>query len=68
MVMAGEALEEVRRSLQRQGSQLKGAPWTLRGNPWNLDARTATNPDTLSSAIQTFGTGLGLARCLTRSL
>jgi hypothetical protein len=38
MVMAGEALEEVRRSLQRQGSQLKGALWTLRGDPWNLDA------------------------------
>jgi transposase len=36
MVMAGEAVDEVRRSLQRQGAQLKGALWSLRGNPWNL--------------------------------
>ena len=33
MVMAGEAIDEVRPSLQRQGAQLKGALWTLRGNP-----------------------------------
>jgi hypothetical protein len=37
MVMAGEAVDEVRRSLQRQGAQLKGTLWTLRGNPWNLE-------------------------------
>src|SRR5215472_946113 len=35
MVMAGEAVDEVRRSLQRHGAQLKGALWTLRGNPWS---------------------------------
>jgi transposase len=33
MVMAGEAVDEVRRSLQRHGAQLKGALWALRGNP-----------------------------------
>jgi len=38
MVMAGEAVDEVRRSLQRQGAQLKGALWTCVATPgiWSL--------------------------------
>jgi transposase len=36
MVLAGKALEEVRLQLQREGAQLKGAIWSLRGNAWNL--------------------------------
>ena len=36
MVMAGEAVELVRRQLQAQGAQLKGSLWALRGNEWNL--------------------------------
>ena len=37
MVLAGQALDEVRRQLQREGgSDLKGALWSLRGNAWNL--------------------------------
>jgi hypothetical protein len=36
MMLAGQALDEVRRELQRQGADLKGAMWSLRGNAWNL--------------------------------
>src|SRR6202045_3399694 len=36
MVLAGEALDQVRRELQREGADLKGAMWSLRGNTWNL--------------------------------
>src|ERR1700746_1752332 len=36
MVLAGQALDEVRRELQREGADLKGAMWSLRGNAWNL--------------------------------
>ncbi|MGD0182997.1 MAG: ISL3 family transposase [Terriglobales bacterium] len=36
MVLAGQALDEVRRELQREGADLKGSMWTLRGNTSNL--------------------------------
>ncbi len=36
MVLTGRALDEVRRELQREGADLKGALWSLRGNAWNL--------------------------------
>jgi transposase len=36
MVLAGRALEKVRGELQREGADLKGAMWSLRGNTWNL--------------------------------
>ena len=36
MVLAGRALDQVRRELQREGADLKGAMWSLRGNTWNL--------------------------------
>jgi transposase len=35
-VLAGQALDEVRRQLQREGAQLKDAMWSLRGNAWHL--------------------------------
>src|SRR5258707_10088362 len=37
MVLAGQALDEVRRELQREGANLKGALWSLRVNAWNLN-------------------------------
>src|SRR5260370_16563468 len=36
MVLAGQALDEVRRELAREGANLKGALWSLRGTVWNL--------------------------------
>jgi hypothetical protein len=38
MLMAGQALETVRRQLQNEGAELKGSLWSLRGNTWNLSA------------------------------
>jgi transposase len=34
MQMAGKALEEVRKTLRRQGADLRGGLWALRGNQW----------------------------------
>ncbi len=36
MKLAGEALDEVRRQLQREGANLKGGMWALRGNEARL--------------------------------
>jgi hypothetical protein len=47
------SVDEVRRSLQRQGAQLKGALWSLRGNPWNLE------PDELQTRTR-FALGNGI--------
>jgi transposase len=38
MLLAGQALESVRRQLQHEGAELKGSLWSLRGNVWNLSA------------------------------
>jgi transposase len=35
MQMAGRAVDEVRKELQREGADLKGGLWILRGNEWN---------------------------------
>jgi hypothetical protein len=35
----GQALDEVRRELAREGADLKGAMWSLRGNTWNLSEK-----------------------------
>ena len=34
MQMAGQALDEVRKELAREGVDLKGSLWALRGNEW----------------------------------
>jgi transposase len=34
MQMAGQALDKVRKELARQGADLKGSLWALRGNEW----------------------------------
>ena len=60
MVMAGEAVDEVRRSLQRQGAQLKGALWSLRGNPWNLDAEQQQTRNRLAQQYKPIGRALAL--------
>jgi hypothetical protein len=50
MLLAGRALETVRRQLQHEGSELKGSLWSLRGNAWNLSA-DARNSDEISVNI-----------------
>jgi transposase len=64
MVMAGEAVDEVRRSLQRQVAQLKGALWSLRGNPWNLDAEQQQTRIRLAEQYKPIGRALALRTAL----
>ena len=64
MVMAGEAVDEVRRQLQRQGAQLKGALWSLRGNPWNLDAQQQQLLAHLAQEYKPLGRALALRAAL----
>jgi len=39
MLLAGQALDCVRRELQHDGAALKGSLWSLRGNAWNLSTK-----------------------------
>ena len=64
MVMAGEAVDEVRRSLQRQGANLKGALWTLRGNPWNLEPDELETRTRLARNYKPLGRALALRAAL----
>ena len=64
MLMAGEAVDEVRRALQRQGAQLKGALWSLRGNPWNLDSEQLQTRLRLAKAYTPIGRALVLRAAL----
>jgi transposase len=64
MVMAGEAVDEVRRSLQRQGAQLKGALWSLRGNPWNLEPDELEIRTRLARKYKPLGRALALRAAL----
>ena len=64
MVMAGEAVDELRRQLQRQGAQLKGALWSLRGNPWNLDAEQQQTRARLAQQYKPLGRTLALRAAL----
>jgi transposase len=64
MVMAGEAVDEVRRKLQREGAQLKGSLWVLRGNHWNLSAEQQLQRATLAKAYKPIGRALALRSAL----
>jgi transposase len=64
MVMAGEAVDEVRRSLQREGALLKGALWSLRGNPWNLKPEQLQMRQTLAKRYRPLGRALALRDAL----
>jgi transposase len=68
MVMAGEAVDEVHRKMQREGAQLKGSLWVLRGNQWNLSAEQQLHRAALGEGLQTDRTGPGPSQRLTRRL
>jgi transposase len=58
MVMAGEAVDEIRRQMQRAGADLKSSLWALRGNEWNLKPEQQEMRRGLP-ALQTAGAGFG---------
>ena len=64
MVLAGKALEEVRLQLQREGAQLKGAMWSLRGNAWNLSPERQAQRKDLCRQYTQLGRAMSLRETL----
>ena len=64
MVMAGEAVDEVRRKMQHEGAQLKGSRWVLRGNEWNLSVEDQLKRSQLARAYKPIGRALALRSAL----
>jgi transposase len=64
MVMAGEAVDEVRRSLQRKGADLKGGMWALRGNECNLTQEQRHRRRELARTYKEIGRALALRSAL----
>jgi hypothetical protein len=64
MVLAGEALDQVRRELQREGADLKGAMWSLRGNTWNLSEDRQEQRKNLCRQYTQLGRALSLRETL----
>ena len=64
MVMAGESVDEVRRQMQREGAQLKGSLWALRGNEWNLSEEQQHKRQELTAAYKPLGRALALRDAL----
>lgn len=64
MVMAGEAVDEIRRKLQREGADLKGSLWALRGNEWNLKPEQQETRATLCQRYKALGRALALRDAL----
>src|SRR5208283_1585840 len=64
MVLAGQALDETRRELQRQGVDLKGAMWSLRGNSWNLSQERQEQRKNLGRKYTKLGRAMSLRETL----
>src|SRR5271166_1135546 len=64
MVLAGEALDKVRLQLQREGAELKGAMWSLRGNAWNLTQNRQAQRKDLCRQYTQLGRAMSLPETL----
>jgi transposase len=64
MLLAGQALETVRRQLQHEGAELKGSLWSLRGNPWNLSAERQKQRRDLCAQYTKLGRAMTLRETL----
>jgi transposase len=64
LMLAGQALDAVRRQLQRQGAELKGSLWSLRGNAWNLSAERQSQRRNLCSRYTRLGRAMTLRETL----
>jgi transposase len=60
MQMAGKALDEVRKELLRDGADLKGSLWSIRGNAWTRSSTQQQQRRLLSEAYPKLGKALGL--------
>ena len=52
----GEALDQVRRELQREGADLKGTMWSLHGNTWNLSEDRQEQAKRMARGLRTSST------------
>jgi transposase len=64
MMLAGQALDEVRRELQREGAELKGALWSLRGNAWTLSEERQARRKSLCRQYTKLGRAMSLRETL----
>lgn len=64
MVMAGVAIEKVRKHLQARGADLRGSMWALRGNEWNLRGDQQAVRESLARRYKELGRALALRSAL----
>lgn len=60
MALAGEALDEVRRELQRENVEIKGARWAVLGNEWTRSEEQQEARRHLMRAYPKLGRAMGL--------
>ncbi len=64
MKLAGEALESVRKSLRKQGADLRGGLWALRGNEWTRSEEQLQIRKDLARTYPKLGRALALREAL----
>ena len=62
--MAGKAVDEVRKQMVREGAEMKGALWALRGNVENLREDQRALREDLCARYERIGRALGLREAL----
>lgn len=60
MQKAGEAVDKVRKELARQGADLKGSLWAIRGNEWSRSHEQRSQRRTLCNLYPKLGRAIGL--------
>lgn len=60
MQMAGEALDKVRKELIKEGTDLKGALWAIRGNEWTRSEEQRAQRQSLCKEYPKLGRAIGL--------
>ena len=60
MQMAGQAVDRVRKELARQGADLKGSLWALRGNEWTRSQEQGQQRSALCNRYPKRGRAIGL--------
>lgn len=68
MKMAGQALDKVRKDLARQGADLRGGLWALRGNAWTRNNEQQERRSQLMAAYPALGRAVALREFLQDAL
>ena len=66
--MAGQALDKVRKDLARQGADLRGGLWALRGNAWTRNSEQQERRSQLMAAYPALGRAVALREFLQDAL